>query len=217
MKKPDFSLFLFLVLITVSSLAGGYWGGELARLKLESLRAPEPEQVVNERVVVLQPIVLERTIIKSPSYPVQLTIEGSCLQSDVSDQSDMSDQSDVSGKIDREQAKKPELPAPPTPEPATPPSHKRQDPPGYDVPGVSIPGISGETAPPSSSLYELRKTMGLGLRGAVNQGVGAPEYSAAAYGYWEFLRLSDVYFTGYGEIDNDRDKKVQLDMQWRHR
>uniref|UniRef100_C6E6R9 Uncharacterized protein n=1 Tax=Geobacter sp. (strain M21) TaxID=443144 RepID=C6E6R9_GEOSM len=112
-------------------------------------------------------------------------------------------------------------PAPPkaaTAPQAAPPSHPRQAPPVHDALNISVPGAATlNQAAPGTDPWEFRKNLGLGLRGSSTWSDSSPEYSATAYGYWEFLRIADTYFTSYGEINDDRNKKVQLDMQWRNR
>jgi hypothetical protein len=69
----------------------------------------------------------------------------------------------------------------------------------------------------TSPWFEFRNEYGLGLRYGVGLGNGQPLHTGTFYGFWEFLRIKDVYATGYGEVTTDAVSKAQIDMQWRPR
>jgi hypothetical protein len=157
---------------------------------------------------------LERTIDKSITQPLQITLEG-CGQPEQAAQAEEAATADEEQSLEAEQT---ELPLPPAP-PAAPPAYC-VDPvaPGprpaalFGLPtGITRPEAAGDT----SSLWELRKILGAGIRSGVELGQGSPEYSGTLYGFWEFLRVRDTYVTAYAEANNDSTGKIQLDLQWR--
>lgn len=211
MKKQDFSLLLLLAFIGAYAFGGGWYGA-----KISKALTTEPEQIVRERVIALQPIILERTIEKSITQPLQITLEG-CGQPEQAAQAEEAAPADEEQSLEAEQT---ELPLPPAPPEAPPAYCVAPVAPGprpaalFGLPtGITRPEpAAGDT----SSLWELRKILGAGIRSGVELGQGcSPEYSGTLYGFWEFLRVRDTYVTAYAEANNDSTGKIQLDLQWR--
>lgn len=89
---------------------------------------------------------------------------------------------------------------------------------GFDVVNVfnTKTGVSDLVATEKTSpWFEFRNKYGLGVRYGVGLGNGPPLHTGTFYGFWEFLRIKDIYATGYGEMTTDSVGKVQMDMQWR--
>lgn len=89
---------------------------------------------------------------------------------------------------------------------------------GYDVIGIfntrtGITDLLPKEKP--SPWFEFRNRYGLGIRYGVGLGNGQPLHTGTFYGFWEFLRVKDLYATGYGEVTSDAVGKAQIDMQWR--
>lgn len=95
-----------------------------------------------------------------------------------------------------------------------------ESPNGYDVINIfnTATGSSDIVAKEKDSpWFDFRNKYGLGLRYGVGVGNGQPLYTGTLYGFWEFLRVKNIYFTGYGEATSDGAAKAQVDMQWRSR
>jgi hypothetical protein len=91
---------------------------------------------------------------------------------------------------------------------------------GYDALALfnSITGVTDLVAQEKSApWWQFRNKLVAGVRYGVGVGNGQPLYTGTVYGGWEFLRVKDVYLTGYGEINTGGEGKVQADMQWRPR
>ena len=82
---------------------------------------------------------------------------------------------------------------------------------GISILPAEVPAANG------ARWWELRDNLGAGIRYGVALGNGEPKGTGTAYGFWEFLRVKDAFFTGYVEGNTDRLGKAQVDMQWRKR
>jgi len=218
MTGPSFPNVWFALFVIFGCAAlGGYVGGYTAAslhtpLQAETVREAPAELVIRE-IVELQPVLIvqgDRPV--APTVPAARR-ETVALQTVAAAVAGTESVGDEPALDELARAVQPETPVDVMLQAAAKPEAER---PGLN-PAPLYPGALAGLAPeePAAGWWQFRDNMGAGIRGGMGFREGVSSYQGAAYGFWEFLRVRDVYLTGYGEVNTDRAARVQLDMQWR--